>query len=209
MQSRHITHTIVSSDSDEILELSRKLGADVVERPRKLATDIASSESVVAHAVEHLYQMEGYRPDVLVLLQPTSPLRTHEDINEAMELYFNSGCSAVISGYELDRDLLKVFVINDEGRLAAPAGQNFPFLPRQQLPRVFQPNGAIYIVKADLFMQTHSLLTSDTRPFSMDKEKSIDIDNIEDLRIAERYLSQTLLYERKDNTKSSRDHCQR
>ena len=71
MQSRHITHTIVSSDSDEILELSRKLGADVVERPRKLATDIASSESVVAHAVEHLYQMEGYRPDVLVLLQPT------------------------------------------------------------------------------------------------------------------------------------------
>lgn len=59
--------------------------------------------------------------------------------------------------------------------------------------RVFQPNGAIYIVKADLFMQTHSLLTNDTRPFSMDKQKSIDIDTIEDLKAAAEFNQRCLL----------------
>ena len=78
MRSRHIVRTVVSSDSDKILRLSRKLRADVIERPAELATDIASNESVIEHTVNYLNQTEGYRPDVLVLLQPTSPLRTCE-----------------------------------------------------------------------------------------------------------------------------------
>ena len=69
----------------------------------------------------------------------------------------------------------------------------YPFLPRQQLPRAFRPNGAIYIVKAELFMETHCLLTDDTKPFFMDKQKSIDIDTIEDLKAAAEFNQRCLL----------------
>ena len=193
MRSRHIVRTVVSSDSNKILRLSRKLMADVIERPAELATDIASNESVIEHTVNYLSQTEGYRPDVLVLLQPTSPLRTCEDSDRAMELYFESGCSAVISGYELERNPLEEFLINDEGRLTAIMDDKYPFLPRQQLPRAFRPNGAIYIVKAELFMETHCLLTDDTKPFFMDKQKSIDIDTIEDLKAAAEFNQRCLL----------------
>lgn len=193
IQSRHITRTVVSSDSNEILEVSRKLGADVIERPAELASDAASTESVIAHTVKHLSKTEGYSPDTLALLQPTSPLRTYEDIDKAIELYLNSECSAVISGYELERNPLKEFIINDRGRLTAIMDEKFPFLPRQQLPRTFRPNGAIYIIKTDLFMQTYSLLTDNTMPFFMDKQKSIDIDSIDGLRVAENYLRQNIM----------------
>lgn len=193
IQSRHITRTVVSSDSDKILEVAKKAGADVIKRPQELAIDAASTESVIVHTVEYLRKAEEYKPDVLVLLQPTSPLRTYEDIDRAMELYLNSECSAVISGYELERNPLKEFLINDEGKLTAIMDEKFPFLPRQQLPRAFRPNGAIYIVKTDLFMQTHSLLTDNTKPFFMDKQKSIDIDSVDDLRVAENYLEQNIV----------------
>lgn len=187
--SQFITRTLVSSDKNEILALSKQLGADPVERPPELATDTASSESVLVHAVDYLKKSEGYIPDVLVLLQPTSPLRTYKDIDEAINLYFDGDCSAVISGYELENNTLKDFIIDDEDRLKAIMNNKFPFTPRQQLPQTFRSNGAIYIIKADLFIQKHTLLTNNTRPFFMDKHRSIDINNMDDFIAAEDYLN--------------------
>jgi CMP-N-acetylneuraminic acid synthetase len=189
LQSQFITRTIVSSDKNEILALSKQLGADIAKRSPELATDTTSSNSVIMHTIDYLKKNEGYIPDVLILLQPTSPLRTYKDIDEAMNLYFNSDCSAVISGYELEKNSLKDFIIDNEDRLKAIMNDKFPFTPRQQLPKIFRPNGAIFIIKADLFMQKHTLLTNNTRPFFMDKHRSIDIDNIEDLIAAENFLN--------------------
>ena len=192
IESRYITRTVVSSDSKKILGLSRELGAEAIERPGKLASDTASSESVVEHVLDHLRKTEGYRPETLILLQPTSPLRTSQDISAAMELYLGDECSAVISGYDLQRNPLKDFLINDQGSLTAIMNDTNPFLPRQLLPRAFRPNGAIYIVDANLFMQTQTLLTNNTKPFFMEKERSIDIDSIDDLKTAESHLKQTV-----------------
>lgn len=189
LKSSFITRTVVSSDSDKILTLAQKAGADVIERPTELASDTASCESVMKHAVDYLHGTEGYKPDVLVLLQPTSPLRDSEDIDGALDLYFNSSSSAAISGYELERNPLKEFLINDSGNLNAIMNNKNPFLPRQQLPKAFRPNGAIYVVDRDIFMQTESLLTDKTVPFFMPKERSVDIDDAEDLKLAERYLN--------------------
>jgi len=189
MCSRHVTRTVVSSDSHEILGLASELGAEVIERPEDYATDEASSESVIRHSLEHLEANEGYRPDAIVLLQPTSPLRTAEQIDGALELYLRGECTAVISGYELGRNPLKEFLIGDDGMLGAILEDRFPFLPRQQLPRAFRPNGAIYIVWTDLFRQTGSLLTDQTMPFYMNEEVSIDIDTIEDLIACEERLT--------------------
>ncbi|MDT8303902.1 MAG: acylneuraminate cytidylyltransferase family protein [Sedimentisphaerales bacterium] len=189
LQSHFITRTIVSSDKKEILALSKQLGADPIERPPKLATDTTDSESVLVHVIDYLKKSEGYIPDVLILLQPTSPLRTYKDIDEAMNLYFDSACSAVISGFKLENNSLKDFIIDGEDRLKAITNDKFPFTPRQQLPQTFRSNGAIYIIKADLFMQKHTLLTNNTRPFIMDKHRSIDINNMEDFIAAEDYLN--------------------
>jgi len=192
MQSKYITRTVVSSDNKEIIALSQKCGADIIERPAELATDSATCQEAVLHCINCFRNLEEYEPEVLVLLQPTSPLRTRRDIDMAMELYFKSGSTAVISGYELDRNPLKEFLINDEGNLTAIMDDSYPFLSRQFLPRAFRPNGAIYIANADLFMKTESLLTNNTRPFFMDKQKSIDIDNMNDLKKAEKLLRITI-----------------
>lgn len=192
IRSRYITRTIVSSESPDVLEFSTRAGADIIERPHELASDTASIESVIEHTVNYLCNTEDYRPETLILLQPTSPLRTSKDINAAMELYLGNECSAVISGYELQRNPLKEFLINDQGSLTAIINNTNPFLPRQLLSRAFRPNGAIYIIDTNLFMQTQTLLTNNTKPFFMEKERSIDIDNIKDLKTAESHLEQTV-----------------
>jgi CMP-N-acetylneuraminic acid synthetase len=196
LQSQFITRTVVSSDSREIIDLSKKLGANIIKRPSQLATSVASCENVMMHAVNYLRETEGYTPDVLILLQPTSPLRTYEDIDAAIELFFNKNCSAVISGYELQRNPLKEFLIDEEGKLTAIIDNSYPFRPRQQLPPAFRPNGAIYIVKAELFRQTHCLLTDNTKPFFMNKQKSIDIDTLDDLNAAAKFYEQSTLRSR-------------
>ncbi len=191
IRSSYVTRTVVSSDSAEILNLAQGLGAEIIERPAELATDTAGSESVMEHALDCLTETKDYTPDALVLLQPTSPLRTSEDIDGALALYFEQQCTAIISGYELERNPLKEFLIGNDGLLSAILDDGFPFMPRQHLPRAFRPNGAIYVVETDSFMRTGSLLTDDTRPFHMDEEASIDIDCMDDLIAAEKYLSRS------------------
>ena len=188
LQCSGVRRTIVSSDSHEILGLAEEVGAEVVERPRELASDTASSESVVEHVLDFLRLRDNYEPEAFILLQPTSPLRTSGHIEGALMLYLSGSCTAVISGYELERSPLKEFLIGEDGKLGAILDDRHPFLPRQQLPRAFRPNGAIYIVKTELFKRSGSLLTDQTAPFYMDEKLSIDIDTIQDMVDAEECL---------------------
>jgi len=192
LQLASVTRTVVSSDSDRILEIAAASGADTLKRPAELATDGATSESVLEHVLDHLSATEGYRPDVLLLLQPTSPLRTADDIDQAVRLYSETGASAVISGYEPDHNPLKDFLVAPDGTLRSILNDDHPFMPRQQLSRAFRPNGAIYLIKADFFLSTHRLLTDNTIPFYMDRRRSIDIDTLDDLLAAETYIRRLL-----------------
>ena len=191
LHCRHITRTVVTSDGEDILELAESPGAETIRRPAELATDTADSLGVIKHTVDYLSQKDGYRPDILVLLQPTSPLRTSEDVDLAMTLYLDTKATAVISGYELERNPVREFLLSPDGRLNAIIDDSYPFAPRQDLPRAFRPNGAIYIINTHLFKKTGSLLTDRTMPFYMAKEASIDIDEMEDLVAAERYMRRT------------------
>ena len=87
LKSKYITDTIVSSDDEEILNISQQYGANVLKRPKELATDIASSESVVLHTIKELKKQDKIY-DYIVLLQPTSPLRDEKDIDKAFEMLF-------------------------------------------------------------------------------------------------------------------------
>ena len=187
LKSRYITKTIVSSDDNEILEVSKKYGANVLKRPDNLATDTSSSQSVVEHTITELEKVnEKY--DYLVLLQPTSPLRDRNDIDEAFETLFEKNATALISVKEYDNKILKAFIDNQEGFIEGVRNNIYPFMRRQDLPKVYMSNGAIYITKVDEFLKNKSFWTEKTVKFVMDEIKSMDIDTKEDMQKIRRYL---------------------
>ncbi len=180
LKSKYITKTLVSSDSDTILEIAKKYQAQVINRPAELATDEARSEPVMAHALIELAE-NGDIYDYVILLQPTSPLRNTADIDAAIQLLLKSDATALISIYKADKHPLKSFTKNDDGYLNGLVNNDFPFMPRQQLPESFYPNGAIYLIKTAIFLQTGKLFTDKTIGFEMPIEKSIDIDTANDI----------------------------
>ena len=187
--SRYIEGTYVTSDSDAILEIAGRSGAGIIKRPDEFATDTASSESAVRHAVLYMRSVMNVDPRIIVLLQPTSPLRDSGDIDQAFEAFFQSRANALISGMEPKIHPLKQMIIAEDGKLKTLTEDRMaPFKARQLLPRAFQPNGAIYIIETELFLKTGLLITDNTIPYFMDESKSIDIDTPEDWAQAARRL---------------------
>lgn len=188
-ESKYITKTIVSSDDDDILNISKSYGADIIKRPAELALDTSPSEVVVEHVLKETDKNITPEYDLIVLLQPTSPLRNSEDIDAALEKMIIKNATALISVYEIDNKVLKTFIENKEGFIDGAFNNEYPFNRRQDLPKVYMPNGAIYIITKSEFDANKTLITNRTAMYEMDKAKSIDIDNEEDIEAAERYLS--------------------
>lgn len=182
-KAANIDEIIVSSDGDEILNFALKMGVKALKRPAELALDNSTSEGLILHALEHFKGFES-----LVLLQPTSPLRTAAHINAAFELYKNKNADALISVISMDNKALKAFVADENGLLRGICNDDYPFMPRQKLPPVYMGNGAIYIVKTKLFIKKPSFLQSKTCFYEMSEKDSIDIDKPEDLKEAERVM---------------------
>jgi CMP-N-acetylneuraminic acid synthetase len=179
LKSKFITKTIVSSDSDEILEISKKYGSDILKRPDELAQDTTASEPVVSHVLENIENIEEY--EYIVLLQPTSPLRDENDIDKAFNELFEKKATSLISTVTIDNKILKAFIYDENGFLKGVSNNNFPFMRRQDLPEVYMPNGAIYIVNKKEFLKTEKLFTNETLSYLMSPEKSVDLDTKEDL----------------------------
>lgn len=179
--SKYIDEVVLSSDSDEFLAIGAKYGAKPLKRPRDLAADHADSSSVVMHVLDTLESFDRHF-DYLVLLQPTSPLRNENDIDEAIEMMMNTNAEALISVFEPSHSPYKAFKQNSEGLLEGLIDNEAPFKRRQDLPPVYMPNGAIYIVKYDYFKKTGRFISPKTVPYIMDSQKSHDIDTHEDLK---------------------------
>ena len=184
LDSKYITKTIVSSDSDEILEVAKRYGSEILKRPDELATDISSSEVVVKHTLESIKEKFDY----VVLLQPTSPLRDTNDIDSAFEKLFSLDATALISVCECDNKILKTFKENELGYIEGISNNKYPFMRRQDLPKTYMSNGAIYIIKVDDFFKNNSFFTDKTISFIMDEVKSMDIDVRDDLNKVERFI---------------------
>lgn len=177
--SRYIDRLILSSDDEAIIEVARNAGCEVpFRREAALATDEANSIDVVADA---LMRVPGY--DIVVLLQPTSPLRIAADIDGAIELLVASGAGACVTLREADEHPYWMFRLGADGRLmrfAEPAG-GLP-LRRQDLPTAWSLNGAVYVAGCDSFLKNRTFLSSDTVGYPMPPERSLDIDTFEDLQ---------------------------
>ena len=180
LNSKYITKTVVSSDDKEISSVAREYGLEVVQRPENLASDDATSESVVKHVVD-FFRLNKEEFDVLILLQPTSPLRTSSDIDNAFLIKLENKATAVISVTQNDNKILKSFKYTSKGFLEGISNNSYPFTSRHKLPKTYLSNGAIYIVDVEEFIKRCSFLTDETVGYSMEASKSYDIDTQEDL----------------------------
>lgn len=177
-KSKHITDIVVTSDDFEILEYAGKSEEVIcLKRPIELAKDHSRTEPVLVHVLENLRK----KYDFLILLQPTSPLRTAEDIDNSFLSLLNSKANALISVCNLEQHPYKSFKVDKNGFLQGIINNDYPFYPRQKLPQVYKPNGAIYIISIFEFLKNNRLFTEKTIHFKMSKEKSLDIDTLKDL----------------------------
>lgn len=194
LNSKYIDRLVVSTDDNKIAELCKKNGADVpFMRPAELATDDSGSNEAILHALEWLKEKENYIPDYFALLQPTSPLRNAEDIDQAIEKLKNSkNANSLKSVYKTQESPYWMREINEEGYLKPFIEKDENYYQRQKLPDLFMPNGAIYIIETAIFLETLSFNTKKTIPYIMNYKKSIDIDDENDWKIAEMFLKEIL-----------------
>ncbi len=182
-----IESTFVSSDSNKILQIASDQEVIQIKRDDMLATDNAKMELVVLDAIKKINDL-GFDFENIVLLQPTSPLRDHKDIDLACKQFLAEDCNALISVQKTQNNILKSFILNQDGYLKAPFGKQFISMNRQELPEAYKPNGAIYVINKEAFLNNPIFLQNQTILYLMDDEKSIDIDSKEDISKIETIL---------------------
>jgi len=184
-KSKYIDAVIVSTDSKKIAEISQKYGAEVpFIRPKELATDSAKSINVILHAMNWIENHTNKKYNYLILLQPTSPFRSSMDIDKAIEEIINKEKDALVSVCEVSENPYWMKVIDEEGNLKDFIEGEENYSRRQDLPKVYILNGAIYIAKWEVLKEDKSFYRRECRPFIMSKEKSLDIDNPLDFEFA-------------------------
>ena len=188
IESDLFLNIIVTTDDEQIVELVTKEYSDdvvFVQRPEELATDTALSETVIAHALAMIQHETSH----FMLLPPTSPLRTVSHLHDAVGEFENSRCVSLISVEEISGKSLKYFRKDDEGFLAGVMNNVYPFMPEQLLPSLYRPNGAIYIADQTMFQEGKTLLQRPCLPFLMSEQDSLDVDDLRDLDLANRILT--------------------
>ena len=184
--SKYISKVILSSDNDEIIQVAQRYDCEVpFKRPSYLATDSATSVDVLQHALEN---SPGY--DFIILLQPTSPLRTSVDIDAAFELMISLDAKSCVSVCKTSKTPYWMYSLGDDGALEKllPAPKDID--SRQAAPETFELNGAIYIIHIDHFNKKQSLIPEKTVAYLMDRSVSIDIDSQSDLELCRTYLKE-------------------
>ncbi|TWH45288.1 cytidylyltransferase domain-containing protein [Sporomusa sp. KB1] len=184
LNSSFINRCIVSTEDEEIKQVSLQWGAEICDRPIELATDYAMSKDVVCHALLQLHD-KGVFPDYFVLLQPTSPLRTEKHLDECLDTFLSSNFSSVMSVAETEHHPYKCLTCDDSGQLQPFHDVQSLDMPRQLLPKVFRQNGAIYGVRTQLFLKARTFFVPPVMSYVMSANDSIDIDNRSDLEMAE------------------------
>jgi len=196
-KSELLKSIIVSTDDEEISAIAQEYGVEVpFLRPKELAGDKSSMVPVVQHAVRFMEGKDRVVYDYIVLLQPTSPLKTSEDIDATISKLIDTRSDNVYSVTELTENTYHPLRIKKiDGDKVTPFWENeTEGVQRQGLPKVYRRNGAIFAFTRDLIMNKDSIFgneDSDTRGYIMPKERSVDIDSELDLLIAEYSLKRT------------------
>jgi CMP-N,N'-diacetyllegionaminic acid synthase len=188
-ECQSINRVIVSTDDPEIKKVAGENGAEVpFLRPKELALDSTPKLYVIKHVVDYLESQEGYQPDIVVDLDPTSPLRTAADIESCIRLVRDEGADNVFSVTRARRNpyFNMVEFVNGRPQLVRTLAR--PVVSRQEAPEVYDMNASIYVWKREVLMKSDSLFLGRTRIYEM-PEWAIDIDNETDFEFVEFILN--------------------
>ena len=181
-----VDRVLVSTDSEEIAEVVREYGAEAIMRPKELAEDRSPSEDALIHALQiagNIDQLEE-----VIFLQATSPLRTHNHIDEAVMLFRDAKADSLLSVYPSH-----VFLWEERQGLAAPILFDYNHRPmRQAMTNQFQENGAIYVFKPEVLLEGRNRLGGKIVLYKMPEQASLDIDTEMDMIVAEIMLKRRM-----------------
>ena len=184
--SRAVDAVVVSTDDAEIASVSERAGAEVVWRPEELGMDRTPTVDVLAHVLRT--RPHASMPERIVTLQPTSPLRLPRHVDEAIALLLPE-FDSVVSVCPVGHSPYKMFSVVDDRLAPLISGGPPPGTPRQELPLVYQENGAVYVTWTAVIREQNSIWGRRARPYVMDAESSVDVDTDLDLILAETILS--------------------
>jgi CMP-N,N'-diacetyllegionaminic acid synthase len=185
-----LTRVVLSTDSHDIADAGRRAGLEVpFTRPGELAQDDTPMLPVVQHAVDTLASA-GWIPDVIVLLQPTSPLRRPEHIRNAVALLQRTGADSVVTVVEIPRHLSPDYVMRIEGDVLRPFLPEGARLARRQDARpAYSRDGTVYAFRRETLKRFGNIYGDTCRPLVLDAADSLSIDSLADWDAAERMLA--------------------
>jgi len=182
LKSQCLDGIFVSTDDPKIAKISRNCGANIIKRPPELATDDAPTIGAVFHAIDSIKDTSDQ--DIIILLQPTSPLRSATDIDTALDIFMKTECDSVISMCKVEHPPYWCFKYEGE-KLKPLYGSECLQMRRQELPDVYRPNGAIYISTIKNLYMNNGFYCDKIVPYVMPPERSVDIDEEIDFKLAE------------------------
>ena len=184
-KSQYIDRCVVSTEDEEIRMISEKYGGEVpFLRPVKLAQDDTASIDVVLHVMACLPDY-----DYVVLLQPTSPLRTAEDIDGAISFCIMNGMESCISVTKAEHSPYWMYTMDEKGQLYSLMNiSQEEIYQRQKLPEAYRLNGAVYVNSYDMLKREHGFVGKNTIGYVMQQDHSYDIDTLQDFEITEIFM---------------------
>lgn len=199
--ARQITsdnHICVSTDDEEIATVVEAYGLNVpFKRPKHLATDTATTNEVILHAID-FYESQEYRYDTLLLLQPTSPFRTAEQIKEALDIFEKETDCDMLVSVKQSHAASVLCIENQDGFLELCHNNGYGI--RQNFERFYEYNGAIYIIDIEKLKEKGLSHLNRKKKYCMDDFSSIDIDTPMDWIIAESMLKNRKLLQKREDT---------
>ena len=183
----YIDDVVVSTDSQNIADIAIAAGAQVpFLRPACLATDTAKTIDCMLYTIQEL-SSQGKNYDYVILLQPTQPIRTPQQLEEALTLLIDNNQSSLVSVCPVEEHPILMRTIDKQGHLNSLLKINST-VRRQDFPAVYKVNGSIYINKIDEHFNKDTSLNDNILPYIMDRSFSIDIDSLSDLKKAEKII---------------------
>ena len=194
-KTKSINKIIVSTDDKEIGKISKNNGAEVpFLRPKQISKDTSSIIEVIKHALKFLQENQSYVPDIIILLQPTSPLRTSQLITKTINTLKKSKATSVITVSKITKHPYASYWLKND--FLKPFEKNFTkYSRRQEFPDLFFPTGAVYTFWYDTLKKFNSLYGPKIKPIVVHDE-DIDIDNLRDLFFAEMMLKNWKKYKK-------------